>query len=259
MIEKVKDDIYVIRNQNSVVADIGRFGGNVAVIPSAEGVVLVDSKNAAMHDLIVQRVKSVTNQPIKYVIFTHNHGDHTGGGERMKAIGATLIISEADREHMVQAKMPGLPQVTYSGSAKLFVGNKQIELTEHRGHTTGDTTIYLPASKILIAGDLVTVPDTIPVRVAQNDGGNWADQGKTLDALAKIDFDTMIPGHGPVMTKAEFLAYRDKVAGIRERFRALNRERKSLEEIAQTLQREFNFGGPGPAAAGLPGMQVELR
>jgi len=257
-LHKLKDDVYVIQNRNSVVADIGRFGGNVTVVVTPDGVVLIDSKNASMHDDIVAKVRSLTSQPIKYVILTHNHPDHSGGAEKMQAIGATVVMSSADRENMARGNVPGLAQITYSYSGKVFLGGKEIQLTEHRGHTRGDTVVYLPQSKVLIAGDLVETPDAIPGIVNYADGGNWTDWGKTLDELAKIDFDVLVAGHGPVLTKAEFLAFRDKIATIRERFRALNRERKSADEIAQTLTRELNWG-TGPAAGNIPGMMQELR
>lgn len=259
VLKKVRDDVYVIENRNAVVDEIGRFGSNVAIILTPEGVVLVDVKNAAMHDDVVQKVKSLTNLPIKYVILTHNHADHAGGAEKMKALGATLIISDADRENMVRTNQPGLPQVTYSGHAKLFLGGAEVQLFEHRGHTRGDTAVYLPKQKILIAGDLVDTPDTIPARVSYEDGGSWSDLGRSFDELAKVDFDLMIGGHGPVLTKAQFMTFKAKIDGIRERLRELNRERKSPEEIGQTLQREFNWGGPAPGAANIPGMMLELR
>jgi len=255
---KLKDDVYVIQNANSVVSEIGRFGGNVTVVLTPEGVVLVDSKNPSMHDDIVQKVRSLTDKPIKYVILTHNHADHSGGAAKMKAIGATLIISEADRENMARTDVPGLPDIAYSGHAALFVGGKAFRLAEHRGHTRGDTTVYIPGSRVLVAGDLVTTPDSIPEIVNYGDGGNWTDLVKTLNQLARLDFDILVGGHGPVLTKAQFLTFKDKVAAIGERFRALNREKKSAEEIGQTLMREFNWG-TGPAAGVIPGMMQELR
>jgi glyoxylase-like metal-dependent hydrolase (beta-lactamase superfamily II) len=255
---KVKDDVYVIQNANAVVGEIGRFGGNVTVILTSEGVVLVDSKNPSMHDDIVRKVRSLTNQPIKYLVLTHNHADHSGGAAQMKALGATVIMSDADRDNMSRSDQAGLAQVTYSGRAKIYLGGKEIRLSQHRGHTRGDTVVYIPGSKVLVAGDLVTTPDTIPAIVNYGDGGNWTDLVQTLNELARIDFDLLIGGHGPNLTKAEFLAYRDKVAAIGERFRALNRERKSAEEIGQTLMREFNWG-TGPAAGVIPGMMQELR
>ena len=86
--------------------------------------------------------------------------------------------------------------------------------------------VTLPARRAVIAGDLVTTPDSIPAIVNYADGGNWTELGESLDAIGRMDFDVLIAGHGPNLTKAEFLKFRDKTAAIRERFRALNRERR---------------------------------
>lgn len=256
---QVKDNVYVIQNVNSVVPEIGAFGGNVAIYITDDGVILVDSKNERMHDDLVGKVKSLTNAPIKYVVLTHNHGDHSGGSAKLQALGATVIISHADRESMIRGNQPGVPQMAYSEKASIFLGRNEMQLREFRGHTRGDTVVYLPAERIVIAGDLVTTPDSIPGIVNYGDGGNWTDWGLTLDEIAKMDFDFLIGGHGPVLTKSQFIEFRNKVAGIRERFRVLNRERKGADEIGQTLMREFNWGGPGPAAGNIPGMIQELR
>ena len=255
---KVRDDVYVIQNANHVVAEIGENGGNVTIYVTNEGVVLIDSKNERMHDDIIAKVKSVTNQPIKYMILTHNHADHSGGSARLQAIGVTVVSSVGSREHMMRTNAPGPAQIAYSGYSQMFLGGKELQLREHRGHTRGDTVISFPAARIVVGGDLVTTPDTIPSIVNYADGGNWTDLGRSLDEIAKMDFDILIGGHGPNLTKQEFLKYRDRAAAIRERFRTLNRERKSQEEIAQTLTKEFNWG-TGPAAGNLAGMLQELR
>jgi cyclase len=255
---KVRDDVYVIQNAENTVAQIGPFGGNVTIYLTDEGVILFDSKNERMHDDIVAKVRSLTDKPIKYVVLTHNHGDHAGGAAGMEAIGATVIISEEDRARMAATNQPGLPQVAYHGETQLFLGGKQVQLREFCGHTRGDTVALLPGPRVVIAGDLVTVPDSIPEIVNYSDGGNWTDLGKSLDEIARMDFDLMVPGHGPVLTKQEFLKHRDKVVAIRERLRALNRQGKSAEEITQTLLKEFNYG-TGPAAGQIAPMMVELK
>jgi len=257
---KVKDDVYVIKNVNDTVAEIGPFGGNVTIYLTDEGVILFDSKNERMHDDIVAKVRSLTNQPIKYVVLTHNHADHTGGAAKMREIGATVIISAEDREQMARGNQPqpSLPQVTYRGEGQLFLGGKEIRLRKFCGHTRGDTVAFLPGPHVLIAGDLVTTPDTIPEIVNYGDGGNWTDLGKTLDELAKIDFDVMVGGHGPILTKQEFLKHRDKVAAIRERLRGLARQGLSAEEITQALLKEFNYG-TGPGAGQIAPMMRELK
>lgn len=244
---KVKDDVYIIKNPIDTVAQIGPFGGNVTIYLTDDGVILFDSKNDRMHDDIIAKVRSLTDKPIKYVVLTHNHGDHTGGAAKMVEMGATVIISEEDRQAMARTNQTGmgLPQIAYHGNGQLFLGGKEVQLRELCGHTRGDTVAYLPAARVLIAGDQVTTPDTIPEIVNYGDGGNWTDLGKSFDELAKIDFDILIGGHGPVLTKAEFLKFRDKMAGFRERVRAMNREGRSQEEIAQSVLKDFGYTNAG--------------
>ena len=255
---KVADDLYVIQNQNHTVAEIGQNGGNVSIIVTRDGVILVDSKFERMHDDIMAKIKSVTDRPVRYLVLTHNHGDHSGGAARFQSMGVTVVSSVASRDNMARANMDGRAQVAYSGSAELELGGTRLELRELRGHTRGDTVISLPARRTVLAGDLVTTPDSIPAIVNYADGGNWTELGESLEAIGRMDFDLLVGGHGPNLTKAEFNAFKTKVHGIRERFRALNRDKKTQEEIAQTLTKEFNWG-TGPAAGNLAGMMQELR
>ena len=255
---KVRDDVYVIQNVNHVVAEIGQNGGNATVLVTPDGVVLIDTKNDRVHDDLVAKVKSVTDRPIRYAVLTHSHADHSSGAAKLQAMGVTVIGTVATRENMVRTNAPGAPQVTYTGYSQVVLGGKEVQLLEFRGHTRGDTVALIPSARVVVAGDLVTTPDSIPTIVNYGDGGSWSDLGSTLDEVAKLDFDTLIGGHGPALTRAEFLKYRDRIAAIRERFRGLNRERKTQDEITQTLIKEFNWG-TGPAAGNIPGMLQELR
>jgi glyoxylase-like metal-dependent hydrolase (beta-lactamase superfamily II) len=255
---KLRGDLFVIQNVNHVVAEIGQNGGNLTVIVTSDGVVLVDTKNERMHDDVVAMVKSVTDRPIRYAILTHNHGDHSGGAARLQAAGVTIVGSAGTLDHMRRAGAAGGPQFAYSGSSQIALGGRTVELREFRGHTRGDTVVYIPDARVVVAGDLVTTPDTIPAIVNYGDGGSWSDLTRTLDEIARMDFDTLIGGHGPPLSKQDFLRFRDRAHAIRDRFRALNRERKSQEEIGQLLMKEFNWG-TGPAAGNLAGMIQELR
>jgi len=256
---KVKDDLYVIQNINANLAEIISLGGNIAVYLTDDGVILVDSKNERLHDDVVAKVRSLTDKPIKYVILTHNHDDHAGGAEKMAAMGATVIISASDRENMARvANRRWLPQFSYVGRAQVRLGGKEAQLYEVRGHTKGDTLVYFPAARIVCGGDLFATVEELPFIVNYADGGNWRDLSDAIDELLKLDFDSLIPGHGPVITKKQVVEIRNKVVAIRERFRALVRAGKNQEEISQTLVKEFNWG-TGPAAGNLPGMMQELR
>jgi glyoxylase-like metal-dependent hydrolase (beta-lactamase superfamily II) len=257
---KIKDNIYVVENQAAKLSDLAVYGGNATIYLTEKGVVLVDSKFERVHDDIRSKIQSLTNQPVKYLILTHNHGDHSGGAAKFEAEGAQVIISTRDRENL--AKTPNqtwLPSFTYAGSATLYMDGKEIDLRQMRGHTSGDTVVYFPAERVVCAGDLVTLPwDDIPLIVNYGDGGNWTDWNHSIEELLKMEWDFLIPGHGPAIDKAQLRDLHNRMVRVIDRFRALLREGKNQQEITQTLVKEFNWGA-GPAAGVIPGMMTELR
>jgi len=256
---KVRDDLYMIENVNAKVADIGMYGGNITVYLTNDGVVLVDSKNERTHEDVVAKVKSLTDKPIKYLVLTHNHADHSAGAQKIQALGATVIISEDDRENMTRAPNAAwVPEFGYIGQAQLSLGGKEARLYQFRGHTRGDTVVYFPADRVVAMGDLLTTSEDIPLIVNYPDGGSWMDWSKSIDDILKLDFDVAIPGHGPMVTKQQILNIRNKMVAVRERVRALNREKKTQQEITDTVVKEFNWGA-GPSAGNIPGMMQELR
>jgi cyclase len=258
-LRKIKDNVYVIEDTVTNLESIRKYGGNVLVYLTPDGVLLVDCKFEPMHDDIVAKVKSLTDKPIKYVVLTHNHADHAGGAAKMAASGATVIISTDDLENLARAaNQTWLPDWGYAGRAQLRLGGKKVELYEVRGHTRGDTLVYFPSERIVESGDLFATVEELPYIVDYSSGGNWTDLSGEIDDLLKLDFDLVIPGHGPPVTRQDVVKIRDRVVAIRERFRALNREKKSLEEIRQTLMKELNWGGE-PTPLSIPGMIQELR
>jgi cyclase len=145
--EKVTDNLYVI---------IGS-GGNVAMMPTSEGVILVDDKFAQDGPQIMAKVKSVTDKPVRYVLNTHQHGDHTGGNAALLSANAEIIIHKNARANMAKAEMPGIPRITYSDESQVFLGGKEVQAKYFgRGHTNGDVVIYFPSEKVLHTGDLFT-------------------------------------------------------------------------------------------------------
>jgi glyoxylase-like metal-dependent hydrolase (beta-lactamase superfamily II) len=173
-------------------------------------------------------------------------------------MGATLLISADDLDNMMRAKQTGTPSLGYVGQARVIVGGKEVELREFRGHTRGDTVAYFAADRVICVGDLLTTADGIPMIVNYADGGSWMDWSRSVDEILRMDFDTVIPGHGPAITKAQFVQFRHKFASILERVREMNRAGKSAAEITQALVSEFNWGA-GPSAGQIPGMMIELR
>jgi glyoxylase-like metal-dependent hydrolase (beta-lactamase superfamily II) len=255
---QVAGDVYVIENANPSIGELIVNGGNATVYLTDEGAVLFDTKSAQLHDFLVGQVSTLTDQPVALVVLTHNHADHSGGLQLLQADGATTIISAADRENMLRQPGSGSAQIAYSGSLLLTLGGKEIRLREIHGHTRGDTIAWLPQARVLVAGDLATTADSIPVIVNYEDGGSWVALESALGELAAYDFDYLIPGHGPVITKGEFQMFREKVSGMLERVRALVRQDASRETVAEALLAEFNWGG-GLATGNIPGMMQELE
>jgi len=203
-IEKVTDNLYVI---------IGN-GGNVAAMPTNEGVLLVDDKFAADAPEIVAKVKTISDKPIRYILNTHQHPDHTGGNEPMLAASAEIIIHKNARANMVTNKMPGLPRITFNDESQVFLGGKEV-LAKYigRGHTNGDAVIYFPSERVLHTGDLF-VNGGAPF-IDYSAGGTIVEWDKTLENALKFDFDTVIPGHGPVAKRADLVKWRETLAALR--------------------------------------------
>ena len=142
---KVRDDIYLIENTGQTVAEIGTYGGNITLVLTDEGVIAVDSKNERIHEDVLAKIKSLTPQAVKYLVLTHNHPDHAAGAAMFASEGAQVLISTADRENMAKSRNPAwLPQWTFAGKATLFLGGKQAQLIEYRGHARGDTVVLFP-------------------------------------------------------------------------------------------------------------------
>lgn len=255
---KLQDDLFVIQNQANTMGDLIAYGGNATAYLTGSGVILIDSKSEREHDDLIAKLKSVTDKPLKYVILTHNHADHTGGAAQLAAMGATVVISNADRDNMARAGDKYIPDFGYVGQAQVTLGGKRAELRQFRGHTRGDTVVYLPAARTILLGDLLTTADTIPMIVNYGDGGSWSDWAISIDEILTMDFDNVIPGHGPVISKQRLVEIRKKFGELMARVREMNREKKTLQEIQQALVQEFNWG-MGPSAGNIAGMMIELR
>jgi glyoxylase-like metal-dependent hydrolase (beta-lactamase superfamily II) len=247
-LQKISDDLYVIMGS----------GGNVAFMPTREGVVLIDDKFAQDGPQILAKVKSVTAEPIKYVINTHQHGDHTGGNAALLAAGAEILIHKNARANMSAAEMPGIPRVTFSEESQVFLGGKEVDARYFgRGHTNGDVMIYFPAQRTLHTGDLFTSGAPYCDTTAHCSIKEW---DKTIqNALASSwDFDAVIPGHGPVMKKADLAKYVQTVAAVRDHIA------KACQGGAESAAQRLNLSDLGfpqispMVLRGVPGMCKEL-
>jgi len=207
-VQKVTDNLWVLMTNSS---------GNVAVYPTSEGVLLVDDKFDQDGPEILAKVKAISDKPIKYILNTHQHGDHTGGNAFMMTnTPAEILIHKNARANMVAGKQPGLPQITYADEAQVFLGGKEVSAHHYgRGHTNGDAVILFPGERVLHTGDLF-VNGSAPF-IDYSAKGSIVEWDKTLDRVLALDFDIVIPGHGPVAKKADLVKWRASIAELRSR------------------------------------------
>jgi glyoxylase-like metal-dependent hydrolase (beta-lactamase superfamily II) len=244
-IRKIKDGLYVIPGYDGAVT-----GGNVAVRVTSEGTIIVDDRLPPSSAEIASKVKSVTPQPIKYVLSTHGHGDHTGGHPEFIKV-AEIIAHRNNRANMVRSKLAAPPRVVFSDQAAVFLGGVEAQAIHFgRGHTNGDAVIYFPDLRTVHTGDLVvwgkrTDGSTLTPFVDRASGGSLVEWITTLDGVLKLDFDTAIPGHGPVLTKENIRSFRQNLAVLRERMTEVVKAGARKEELAKRLKTD-DLGWPFP-------------
>lgn len=256
--EKVKDNLYMVSGE----------GGNVALYVTDEGVVLVDDMFDRNHQDILAQVKAVTDKPLRYVLNTHQHDDHAGGDFRMLPL-AEVIAHRNVRANLVAKRQPffedtpgtpiGLPRVTFADELSVFPGGKEVRAHHFgRGHTNGDAVIYFPAEKVVHTGDLFLVvrggrggtpapprPAGVPIFVDYAQGGSFLEWSRTLDRVLELDFDTVIPGHGPVATKTDVVKFRADLETMRNRLAGLVRQATSRDEMVNILERDYGWRAKG--------------
>jgi cyclase len=230
------------------------ISGNVTVAVGDDGIIMVDGQHAPMHDKLKAAIAAVTPQPVKFLINTHVHGDHTGGNGAFAKDGATIVAHEKVRKRLAAgttsnltgAKNPpvppeALPSKTYeSGSITIAVKGRTAKLTHPlNAHTDGDTYVWFADVNVLSTGDTLNNG-----RYQNSDwlnGGNLRGMIAAHDTfLALINDDTkIVPGHGPLANKAQLKAFRDMVATSLERMEKVVTEGKVKSEADALAAKPF--------------------
>lgn len=217
-------------------------GGNIALSHGPDGNVLVDDQFAPLVPKIVAAVDSVSTEPIRFVINTHHHGDHTGGNEQMAVAGALVMAHDNVRERILarlaeagdtSGAHGSLPVITFDSSVDLHWNGERIDIVHvHHAHTDGDAIVYFTGSKVVHMGDTYFNGVTWPF-IDRNSGGSIDGViAAAASVLARIDDSwTVIPGHGPVATHADLHGYHDMLKTIRDGVAAGIAAGETLEQV----------------------------
>jgi cyclase len=222
-IEQVKDGLYVILGS----------GGNVGVRVTSEGVILVDDKYPENFAEIQELVAEVTDLPVRYVLNTHHHGDHSGGNVEYIRI-AEIIAHQNARDNMIRGDQDAPPRLVFTDETAVYLGGVEVRaFYMGRGHTNGDAVIYFPDLRTVHGGDLLH--GTAPFIDYANGGSSRGWVG-TLNNILALDFDAAIPGHGSVMDRGDVVSFRNQMEALRARMTGLIRSGMARSEASDRIR-----------------------
>ncbi len=244
-----QDDMTDVQIETVTVAPgvhmlVGR-GGNIGVSSGEDGIVLVDDQFAPLHEKIVAAAAAIQPGPIRFVLNTHWHGDHTGGKENLGRAGVVIVAHDNVRTRMstdqfmeafdrrVPASPPAaLPVVTFAESVTLHLNGEDIFVFHvPRAHTDGDAIVHFRRADVVHMGDTFFA-GRYPF-IDLGSGGSLEGVIHAAELVLKLANQStkIIPGHGPLAGREELGAYRDVLVTARDRVAAAIAEGKSMEEV----------------------------
>jgi glyoxylase-like metal-dependent hydrolase (beta-lactamase superfamily II) len=248
--ERVAEGLYMLTGS----------GGNMGLSVGKSGTYLIDDQYAPLSGKILGAIRAITPDPVRFVVNTHWHGDHTGGNENMGKEGALLVAHEnvrvrMSKEHFMAAfgrKVPpspeaALPVVTFTDAVTFHWNGDEIRVYHvPPAHTDGDSIVRFVRADVVHMGD-VFFNGGYPF-VDTSSGGRVDGVIAAADrVLAGTSGTTrIIPGHGPLATRADLQAYRDVVKTLRDRIAKLKAEGKSRDEVIAakpTADHDAKWGG----------------
>ena len=220
-------------------------GGTIGVLTGPDGVLMVDSQFAPLTEKIVAAIKQVSDRPIRFMINTHVHGDHTGGNENLGKMGVTLLSREALRNRLAHPSpgangQPGtpappaaLPMITYDGPVTIHMNGEDVQLIPvPAAHTDGDTMVKFPVADVIMTGDFFR-----SLGYPNIDRANGGSLKGMLDGLNKIieisgPQTKIVPGHGETVNRTAIVAHRDMIMAIRDKVAPMVQRGMTAEQVA---------------------------
>ncbi len=242
-----------IRPVSGNVSVIEGRGGNIGLFHGSDGVFLIDDQYAPLTDRIVAAIRDITDAPIRFLVNTHMHPDHTGGNENFGKLGTVIFGHDNVRTQMLAAEYQEAPPVvTFSDTVSFHINDELVHVFKvPDSHTNGDAYIKFEESNVIHTGDVYRTT-TYPY-IDTSNGGSYLGTIEALDVLIEAcdDETKIIPGHGTISNAVEATAFRDMLVTIRDRVADSIANDMTLEEIQQAgLTSEFDDRWAGTGRIG---------
>lgn len=238
-ISAIKDGIHVI---------MGR-GGNIGVSVGEDGVFMIDDQFAPATEAILGQVKTVTDQPVRFLVNTHFHRDHTGCNENLGKAGVLIFAHDNVRARLLAGDAPAdaLPVVTFNDTTTFHMNGQTVRVFHTaNAHTDGDAMVHFQEADVIHMGD--TFFNGFYPFIDSRSGGSIEGVFRSIDLVLELaDAETVIiPGHGPIADRDDLIAYCDMLTKARDAISPLIADGKSVEEIvaaAPTKEFDARWGG----------------
>ena len=225
-VDKLAANFYTVTGVNGT----GRTGGAIGVLTGPDGIFMVDASFAPLTDKIVAAIRTFSKEPIKYLVNTHPHGDHTGGNPNLAKMGTTILGRLEMRVDLMAQKnfdQAGLPTIIFTAPLTLYMDGEEVDIVPvPPAHTDADAMVYFRKDDVLMTGDFFRAG-------YPNIGGTVDGMIRALGmAIAMCGPNTkVVPGHGPVMGRAEVIVHKDMLENIRDRVSELINQGKDEDEV----------------------------
>jgi len=238
---------YITTQLSTTLTMVKGRGGNIAVSAGDDGVYIIDDQLEPISEQLVAAIAEISDQPIRFVINTHYHGDHVGGNERIGKSGAVIVAHDNIRKRMEVDQFnnfwnettpawpnEALPTLTFNDQVTLhFNGEEAVVHHVPNGHTDGDSIVYFPESNVIHMGDIYF--NGLYPFIDLDGGGSI--QGMIAGAemgLSLANDDTqIIPGHGPLANRVSLAEYHDFLVAARDAVQVQIDQGKSLAETVE--------------------------
>lgn len=219
-------------------------GGNIGVLTGDDGIFMIDDQFPALSDKIKNKLKSLSDQPVKFLVNSHHHGDHTGGNSNFQQDGTLIFAQENVRKRLKEdtTKTNGLPLITFTDKLNFHInGNDIVVAHVHNAHTDGDALIYFPQSNVLHTGDTF-FNGMFPYIDLKSGGSIKGDIEAAKTGLSMINKNTkIIPGHGNIANYSEYETYLKMLEGIRKNIQDAIDAGRSESEITNNKDLTSEF------------------